>query len=386
MASKRPVPVVSQPNFSISDYIERLMQGQALLVDSPQHLVEVVGILDSYGQVLDAYAKNLTYIADHQFLVFFPFFKYFNGEVTPAKLMRHLWHDRINYEYAEYCMKGMLWHADCPFADAMEAEAFNQLAEQAIQARICNRPVLQLLHRLFPEFLPEQVRQMTYYSILGQFWTVMSEIFLTLAERYGRGEISCIPQVVDHIREGLVANAVNPITYAPWVRGQTYDLLPRSAGYTFLKDTGIPYVEAIFFRGTPFMGTLSYNAQNNELPYSPREFAYGALFADPLPVGGSGIPPTLLMQDMSRHLPDYLAEIYAQSHRQGHDLRVLICETFQKSMFCVTTAAIQGLAPHALASPLPAEQAANRAYLAGWLKRIAQTRLPQVNGSNPGAA
>lgn len=381
MAAPHQLPNLPSPTFHLPDYVDRLMAGEALLVDSPQNVLEVVGILDSYGQVLDAYAKNLIYIADHQFLVFFPFFKYFNGEVSPAKLLRHLWHDRINYEYAEYCMKTMLWHGDCPFADAIEAEPFNQLAEQAIQARIRNRPILQLLHRLFPDFLPEHVRQMTYYSILGQFWTVMSEMFLTLAERYNQGEIHTIPQVVDHIRDGLVSNAAKPITYAPWVRGTPYELLPLSAGYTFLQDTGIPYVEAIFFRGTPFMGTLSYNAQNNEIPYIPGEFSYGALFADPLPIGGSGIPPTLLMQDMSHYLPDYLADLYAKSHRQGRDSRVLICETFQKSMFCVTTAAIQGLAPYPLQSQVPSEQAANRAYLKGWLRRISETRLAQVNAA-----
>jgi hypothetical protein len=44
--------------------------------------MEVVGILHSYGIVLDAYSRNLNYIAEHQFLVFFPFFKYFNGEIS----------------------------------------------------------------------------------------------------------------------------------------------------------------------------------------------------------------------------------------------------------------------------------------------------------------
>lgn len=373
-------PAAKIAPLSIPDYIDRLSRGDALLVDSPQHVLEVVGILDSYGVVLDAYAQNLQYIADRQFLVAFPFFKYFNGEVSPQKLLRHLWHDRLNYEYAEYCMKGMLWHRDSPFAEAVEAEAFNQLAEAAIQARIRHRPLLQLLHRLFPEFFPEQVRQMVYYSVLGQFWEVMSEIFLTLAERYRQGEITAIPQIVDHIRDGLVKNAARPITYGPLVRGQAYDLLPASAGYCFLKDAAIPYVEAIFFRGTPFMGTMSYNAQQNEVPDVLGDFDYGALFADPVPVGGAGIPPTLLMQDMSRHLPDYLEAFFLQRSRGRGDLRVQICETFQKSMFCVTTATIQGLAPHPLNSTEPQAQAENCAYLTQWLGRIAHTRLAKVNG------
>lgn len=97
-------------NHPLAEYIERLLKGGALLPDNPDNVLEVVGILKSYGVVLDAYSQNLIYIAEHQFLVFFPFFKYFNGEIAFPKLIRHLWHDRINFEYAEYCMKAMMWH------------------------------------------------------------------------------------------------------------------------------------------------------------------------------------------------------------------------------------------------------------------------------------
>ena len=94
----------------LAEYVHRLQTGEALLKDSPENVLEVVGILKSYGVVLDAYSKNLIYIAEHQFLVFFPFFKYFDGDISFAKLFRHLSHDRINFEYAEYCMKTMMWH------------------------------------------------------------------------------------------------------------------------------------------------------------------------------------------------------------------------------------------------------------------------------------
>ena len=73
----------------LNAYINRLKAGDALLPDTPENVVEVVGILKSYGVVLDAYHKNLLYIADHQFLVLFPFFKYFNGEISLNKLFRH---------------------------------------------------------------------------------------------------------------------------------------------------------------------------------------------------------------------------------------------------------------------------------------------------------
>jgi CO2 hydration protein (ChpXY) len=62
-------------NHPLSEYIERLQTGGALLPDTPENVMEVVGILKSYGIVLDEYSKNLIYIAEHQFLVFFPFFK-----------------------------------------------------------------------------------------------------------------------------------------------------------------------------------------------------------------------------------------------------------------------------------------------------------------------
>jgi hypothetical protein len=93
-----------------AEYIYQLESGQALLKDSPENVTEVVGILKSYGVVLDAYSNNLIYIADHQFLRLFPFFKYFNGDLNSNKLFKHWWHDRINFEYAEYCMKAMFWH------------------------------------------------------------------------------------------------------------------------------------------------------------------------------------------------------------------------------------------------------------------------------------
>ena len=70
----------------VEEYIARLEKGDALLDDSPQNLVEVVGILKSYGVVLDAYSINLCYVANTQFLKLFPLFKYFNGEVNSGKI------------------------------------------------------------------------------------------------------------------------------------------------------------------------------------------------------------------------------------------------------------------------------------------------------------
>ena len=359
-------------------YIERLLSGQALLPDSEINVVEVVGILDSYGVVLDAYSKNLIYIAEHQFLVLFPFFKYFNGEFSWGKLLQYWWHDRINYEYAEYCMRTMLWHGGGGLDAYLDTPEFTQACEVAIQAKVKGNPFMQGLHRLFSDFLPEQIRQLAYTSGLGQFWRVMSDIFMSLADRYNRGEITAIPQVVEHIKAGLVEAASKPITYRVDISGKSYDLLPQSANLTFLMDTGVPYVEAVFFRGTPFLGTVSYNAQANQISPDQSRFAYGALYADPLPIGGGGIPPTLLMQDMMHFVPDYLQAFYNRTTRGDGDVRVKICQSFQKSMFCVTTAAIMGLMPHPADTDSPEEQATNQRYLEGWLDRLATSRLEVV--------
>lgn len=363
----------------LAEYIHRLEAGEALLKDSPQNVIEVVGILKSYGIVLDAYSRNLIYNAEHQFLVLFPFFKYFNGEISWSKLLRHWWHDRINFEYAEYCMKCMLWHGGGGLDTYLDSPEFRQRVEALIQGKLNRNPLMLTIHRIFPEFLPEQMRQMAYYSALGQFWRVMSDIFIDLSNCYDQGKIKSIPQVVDHILNGLVAAANQPITYKVTVGDRLYEIIPESAGLTFLMDAAVPYVEAVFFRGTPFLGTVSFNAQAYQIPLEQSMFMYGALYADPLPIGGAGIPPTLLMQDMRHFLPDYLHQIYQKSQRGEDDLRVLICQTFQKSMFCVTTAAIRGLAPYPLDTSDPEQQKVNRLYLEKWMDRFIPSRLLDAN-------
>jgi CO2 hydration protein len=375
MVTAQPKPT----NHPLAEYIHRLESGGTLVPNTPENLLEVVGILKSYGVVLDAYSKNLIYIAEHQFLVLFPFFKYFNGEINFRKLLRHWFHDRINFEYAEYCMKAMFWHGGGGLDKYLDTPEFQQRAQAVIEAKFKNNPIMRGINQLFPDFLIEQLRVSAYYSGLGQFWRVMADIFLNLSDRYEQGEIKSIPQVVDHIKAGLVANANKPITYAVKIRGQVYEIIPASVGLTFLADTAVPYVEAVFFRGTPFPGTVSFNAQAYQVPPDQARFQYGALYADPLPIGGAGIPPTLLMQDMRHFLPEYLHEIYRRGPRGEDDLRVQICMSFQKSMFCVTTAAILGLMPYPADTKNPEEQRLNRVYLQKWMDRLIPSRLQEVN-------
>lgn len=354
---------------------QRLESGGALLPDSHENLLEVVGILQSYGVVLGEYHRNLTYVSEHQFLVILPFFKFFNGEFSLNKLGRHWWHDRINFEFAEYCMKSMFWHGGGGLDAYLDSEEFKQRAQLAIAAKVRNNPFMALMNRLFPDFLPEQVRLMTYYSALGFFWSFMSPMFLKLSDRYDRGEIKSIPDVVQHVQDGLVAAASVPYIYKVSISDQDYEIVPISANLTFLMDAAVPYVEAVFFRSFPFRGTVSYNAQAHQISTEISQFNYGVLYADHLPVGGAGIPPTLLMQDMRHFLPDYLQEFYKKGDRGTEDLLVKICLSFQKSMFCVTTGTLRGLAPYALETEDPQEKLANDKFLAPWLERLSQSRL-----------
>jgi CO2 hydration protein len=372
------VTTLAKSTHPLADLIERIESGGALLPESPDNVVEVVGILKSYGVVLGAYSRNLKYIADQQFLVLFPFFKYFDGEFSIQKLFKHWWHDRINYEFSEYCMKAMMWHGGGGLDAYLDTPEFEQLAEKAIAAKLKSNPLMQGMAKVFPNFAIEQVRVMCYYSGLGQFWTVMSTMFLELSDRYDNGEIKTVQDVVEHVKAGLVADASLPITYAVKIGDQTYDILPESAGLTFLMDTAVPYVEAVFFRSLPFMGTISYNAQARQIPPEQERFIYGALYADPLPVGGAGIPPTLLMQDMRHYLPDYLHKIYQNTTRGEDDLRVKICVTFQKSMFCVTTAAILGLMPNPLDTTDEKQRQENRKYLEGWMDKLTESQVTSV--------
>ncbi|MEP0916224.1 CO2 hydration protein [Leptolyngbya sp. DQ-M1] len=365
----------SKSSHSLADIIERIESGGALLPESPTNLIEVVGVLKSYGVVLGAYSRNLEFIAENQFLVLFPFFKYFDGDVSTKKLLKHWWHDRINYEFSEYCMKAMLWHGGGGLDQYVDSCEFIDRAQQAIQAKIKSNFFIRNLSQIFPNFLLEQVRMSCYYSALGQFWTVMSDMFLNLSDRYDNGEIKTIQDVVNHVKAGLVNNAALPITYAVKIGDCTYEIIPESAGLQFLMDTAVPYVEAVFFKSFPFMGTVSYNAQARQIPLEQERFSYGALYADPLPVGGGGIPPTLLMQDMTHYLPEYLLDFYRRSLRGESDMRVKICISFQKSMFCVTTAAILGLAPHEINTQDPKEQEENRKYLEGWMDKLIESRL-----------
>ena len=374
------MPVISSDLVHAGLSIDRLevqrllLAGETLLTDTPDHVLEVVGILESYGEVLDAYSINLIYQAESQFLNPFPIFKYLDGEQDLRRVWRHLIHDRINFEYAEYCQKAMFWHATGGMDAYFDSEAFRENCRAIIAAKSRRDPLLSVLNVLAPGFLPELIRSAATTHALGQFWRVMSDLFLALAAAERDGRVSTIPQVVDFIMDGLVAAAANPIAYGVLIGSEHFWVLPPEAGLSFLVDVAVPYVEAVFLRGMPFLGTVSFNAQAQQISPDQGQFAYGALYADPLPSMGAGIPPSLLMQDMYRHLPEALHQWYLARTRGEGDVRVKICMSFQKSMFCVTNAAIKGTMPFPLDNSDPEARAANAAYADAWAQRLGKAR------------
>jgi hypothetical protein len=145
-------PTLSQPDkpklppsrHEFAEVIHRLEAGGAMIPDTPENLMQIVGIWKAYAVPMDFYWRDLLYIAERVFLNPLPFFKYFlpkeyldlhnhyagddadlriwRGEATAhpellefiekgetgkmPKLLHHLWHDRINMEFAEACMQG----------------------------------------------------------------------------------------------------------------------------------------------------------------------------------------------------------------------------------------------------------------------------------------
>ncbi|NES02960.1 MAG: CO2 hydration protein [Okeania sp. SIO2F4] len=366
-----------------AEIIHRLEAGGAMLPDTPENLMQIIGIYKAYAVPMDFYWRDLLYIAERVFLNPLPFFKYFlpnsyldlhnhyagddadlrvwRGEATAhpellefiekgesgkkSKLLHHLWHDRINMEFAEACMRAMFWHRGMggkfdPYLDTPEYKA---AADKAIKAYFQGNPVMLGLYKLFPEMFIEQVRQLSYYSNLGLFWEVMAAVFFEMFDLYNEGKLTSVPEAMNFIVNGIFAVADRPIYHHVYIRGELYEIIPKSCGFTWLFEAALPYVEAVFYRTAPFRGTKSYNAQAKQVPENQKDFHYGILYADVFPVGNAGIPPTLLMQDMLHFLPSFLVDYYKQYCRGEDDMLIQLGITFQRSMYCVTSAVIQAL-------------------------------------------
>jgi len=291
------------------------------------------------------------------------------------KILHHLWHDRVNMEFAEACMQAMFWHQGMGgrFNDYLESEAYRANADRAIRAYFKGNPLMLGLHALFPEMFLEKVRQLSYYANLGLFWEVMAPVFLEMSDLYDEGKLTSVPQAMDFLVNGIFAVAGRPIYHHVFIRGECFEIIPKGEGFTWLYEAALPYVEAVFYRTSPFRGTKSYNAQADQVPADQADFHYGILYADVYPVGSAGIPPTLLMQDMLHFLPPYLQELYKTHKRGEEDQLIQLGISFQRSMYNVTSAVIQALRC-ALLYPLddtdPKHLLANRQFFEAQMDRF----------------
>ncbi len=368
-----------------ADIIHRLEAGGSMLPDTPENLMQIIGIYKAYAVPMDFYWRDLLYIAERVFLEPLPFFKYFlpqeyldlqnhyagdnadlriwrgtgsthpellefmkKGETFSApKLFHHLFHDRINMEFAEACMSAMYWHGRDmgmgKFDAYLDSDEYKTNADRAIRAYFKENPVMLGLYKAFPEMFLEQVRQLSYYSNLGLFWEVMAPVFFEMSDIYDEGGFKGVPDAMNFLVNGIFAIAGRPIYHHVYIDGECYEIIPKSKGFTWLYEAALPYVEAVFYRTSPFRGTKSYNAQAKQVPEEQKDFHFGILYADVFPVGTAGIPPTLLMDDMLHFLPPYLIEYYQKHCRGEDDILIQLGITFQRSMYNVTSAVIQAL-------------------------------------------
>jgi CO2 hydration protein len=408
-----PTPLIPPSSHRWADVIHRLEGGGSMLPDTPENLMQIIGIYKAYAVPMDFYWRDLLYIAERVFLDPLPAFKYFpsqeyldlpnsyagdqsklriwrgeagahpellefmaRGEtVKMPKLLHHLWHDRINMEFAEACMQAMFWHQNMGgrFNAYLDSDAYRASADKAIKAYFRRNPVMLGLYKLFPDMFLEQVRMMSYYSNLGLFWEVMAPVFFEMSDIYDEGGFKGVPDAMNFLVNGIFAVAGRPIYHHVYIDGECHEIIPKSEGFTWLYEAALPYVEAVFYRTAPFRGTKSYNAQANQVPSEQADFHYGILYADVFPVGSAGIPPTLLMQDMLHFLPAYLEDLYKNYRRGDEDKLIQLGVTFQRSMYNVTSAVIQALRA-ALLYPLddtdPEHLMANRRFFEAQMDRF----------------
>lgn len=408
-------PTLPPSTHEFADIIHRLEAGGSMLPDTPENLMQIIGIYKAYAVPMDFYWRDLLYIAERVFLDPLPFFKYFlpkeyldlhnhyagddadlriwRGEATAhpellafiekgetfkaPKLFHHLWHDRINMEFAEACMQAMLWHGRDMgwglFDAYLDSEEYKKNADIAIKAYFQGNPLMMNLYKLFPDMFLEQVRMMSYYSNLGLFWEIMAPVFFEMSDIYDEGGFKGVPDAMNFLVNGIFAIAGRPIYHHVYSRGKCYEIIPKSKGFMWLYEAALPYVEAVFYRTAPFRGTKSYNAQAKEVPDLQKDFHYGILYADVFPVGTAGIPPTLLMDDMMHFLPPYLLEYYEKQCRGRDDMLIQLGITFQRSMYNVTSAVIQALRQallYPLDDPNPKHLMANRQFFESQMDRF----------------
>jgi len=215
----------------------------------------------------------------------------------------------------------------------------------------------------------------------------MAPVFFEMSDLYDTGEIKSVPDAMNFLVNSIFAIAGRPIYHHVHIRGEVCEIVPKSCGFMWLYEAALPYVEAVFYRTSPFRGTTSYRAQAKQIPEDQKDFHYGILYADVFPVGTAGIPPTLLMQDMLHFLPPYLRDYYSHHCRGEDDILVQLGISFQRSMYVVTSAVIHALRTallYPLDDPKLKHLQANRAFFESQMDRFIrpEARLRNVQHQN----
>ncbi|CDN14342.1 Low-affinity CO2 hydration protein CphX [Richelia intracellularis] len=227
----KPSTKLPPSTHEFADIIHRLQAGGSMLPDTHENLMQIIGIYKAYAVPMDFYSRDLLYIAEQVFLNPFPFFKYFisqeyldrhnhyagddadliiwrgvatahpellefmekgeTGKKMP-NLFHHLFHDRINMEFAEACMRAMLWHRHMyapvnKFDAYLDSEEYKGNADKAIKAYFKGNPAMLALYKVFPDMFLQEVRQLCYYSNQGLFWKVMAPVFFEMSDIYDEG-------------------------------------------------------------------------------------------------------------------------------------------------------------------------------------------------------
>ena len=277
-ANPTTLPSSSHP---FAEVIHRLESGGSMLPDTPDNLKQIIGIYKAYAVPMDFYWRDLLYIAEKVFLNPLPAFKYFisdeyldrqncyagdeaairiwrgPGDAHPElrefmekgesgrklpKLLHHLWHDRVNMEFAEACMQAMLWHEDInpTFNAYLYTDEYRANSDVAIRAYFKGNPAMLGLYKLFPEMFLEQVRTLSYYSNLGLFWEVMAPVFFEMSDLYDEGKMTTVPEAMEFLVNGIFAIAGRPIYHHAYIDGECYEIIPKSQGFTWLYEAALP--------------------------------------------------------------------------------------------------------------------------------------------------
>src|ERR671933_2165483 len=76
-ATEANQPKLPPSKHEFAEVVHRLEAGGAMIPDTPENLMQIVGIWKAYAVPMDFYWRDLLYIAERVFLDPLPFFKYF---------------------------------------------------------------------------------------------------------------------------------------------------------------------------------------------------------------------------------------------------------------------------------------------------------------------